>query len=512
MRWNHWCALMGLGLAGCGGAPEAERPSGDDATPRVEARGVETPSLACPPGTASRVKELIAPGAGPVIFSNQFNGMDLLVGTEQALYLGTNFLDGRSVLWRSDGTPDGTVAVKSFAAGRGSVPRLDLLVAVDTKVFFTFDDADTTGNELWVSDGTNAGTHLVRDLEPGSEGSMLWNLTSLNGVLVFLREVRTQQTEPNLFELWRSDGSDLGTWRIATLPRVDGYVRALRLRDTLLLFLASPKEGTLLWRTDGTPHGTGFVRKLDSDTLNVTDALVAEGQGLFVVPDGDQWEVWRTDGSPSGTARMDTYGKPVTLLGGLGRFVYVAVTEPDTNRLHAERLSLGGGGKTRIAMLPNPYASDPDAYPYIERSARLGQRLVFSMAISSSGPAPREVRLWATDGTTAGTRQLPGLLPRSDERPSPLFPTGERMLLFVASRDGMDNEAWFTWGDAATTGQATDISPGPYGSAPMGFARRGNHVLFLAYDDTDEWQLWAIPASLSCPPGLTVGKGPSVER
>jgi ELWxxDGT repeat protein len=68
-------------------------------------------------------------------------------------------------LWRSDGTEAGTVLVKDIAAGtRSSQPQG--LTVVETapgvyRVFFAANDG-VSGFELWQSDGTETGTVLVR--------------------------------------------------------------------------------------------------------------------------------------------------------------------------------------------------------------------------------------------------------------------------------------------------------------------------------------------------------------
>ena len=72
-------------------------------------------------------------------------------------------------LWKSDGSRAGTVLVKNIDPTdygyrlRGSDPSS--LTAVRGRLFFSADD-DTHGEELWKSDGSRAGTVLVRDISP----------------------------------------------------------------------------------------------------------------------------------------------------------------------------------------------------------------------------------------------------------------------------------------------------------------------------------------------------------
>jgi ELWxxDGT repeat protein len=59
------------------------------------------------------------------------------------------------------------------------------LVAIGNIVYFTT-YTGVNGQELWRSDGTAAGTVLVKDIWPGSGSSFFYpSLTNVNGVLYF---------------------------------------------------------------------------------------------------------------------------------------------------------------------------------------------------------------------------------------------------------------------------------------------------------------------------------------
>src|SRR5689334_5427015 len=80
--------------------------------------------------------------------------------------------DGRhgKELWKSDGTGPGTNMVKDIYPGVGSLDPEDIypgeLTNVNGTLFFVADDG-SHGVELWKSDGTNAGTVMVKDIYPG---------------------------------------------------------------------------------------------------------------------------------------------------------------------------------------------------------------------------------------------------------------------------------------------------------------------------------------------------------
>ncbi len=86
-------------------------------------------------------------------------------------------------LWKSDGTEAGTVLVRDIRPGStSSNPRY--LVNVNGTLFFGAEHP-SLGRELWKSDGTLEGTVLVRDINPGANDSDPRFLTNVNGTVFF---------------------------------------------------------------------------------------------------------------------------------------------------------------------------------------------------------------------------------------------------------------------------------------------------------------------------------------
>jgi len=116
------------------------------------------------------------------------------------------------------------------------------------------------GNELWKSDGTAAGTTLVKDINPGPNGSSVAEPTNVGGELFFSAGVG----------LWKSDGTAGGTVLVkdtgfdtGTAHTFDRPTQLTSVHDTLFFVLFDGIHGEELWRSDGTNSGTTLVKDVN---------------------------------------------------------------------------------------------------------------------------------------------------------------------------------------------------------------------------------------------------------
>ena len=199
-------------------------------------------------------------------------------------------------LWRTDGTAEGTLDLHAFATS-------SRLAVVDDRVFFRGWDAEH-GEELWVSDGSQAGTRRVADIAPGSADSLPIVGAAHDGALYFIA-----QQPGSGYQLWRSDGTESGTAPLrdsagSRLP-VHPDPPFASLPDALVFVTDDGVHGAELWRTDGTDDGTFLIRDIDpaGASLDHDPWLTRFGDHvLFYADDGVHGsEPWITDGSHAGT-------------------------------------------------------------------------------------------------------------------------------------------------------------------------------------------------------------------
>ncbi len=232
---------------------------------------------------SSNIKNLLA--VGSKLF---FTGSDGNTGTE--LYV----LQGM-------GTPE---RLSDFKPGSSNSIFLDLVAFQDQLIFSTESDADSVGFELYVSDGTLAGTKLFKDLYPGADKDGSPENFSVIGDKLFFAATDEAGEEP-----WISDGTPGGTTRIKDIfPGVeDSHPRSFTGNSANKVFFTATDEnaGGELFITDGTANGTKLLKDIrtESNWTSSPDDFTAADDKLFFTATETYTgrELWYSDGTTEGS-------------------------------------------------------------------------------------------------------------------------------------------------------------------------------------------------------------------
>jgi ELWxxDGT repeat protein len=404
-------------------------------------------------------------------------------------------------LWRTDGTAAGTMLVKDVLAGPdGAAPRS--LTDVGGTLFFLV-SRPSLGHQLWRSDGTAAGTVQVAQLAPA--GSMAFppnDFTAAGGVLFFSADVGGLGRE-----LWKSDGTAAGTVLVKDIwPGANSalsiFPSSLTAFASGVVFAAStPGKGRELWKSDGTAAGTVEVADiapgLDSSSP-LSTRVVSGGRVYFDAATAARGrELWVSDGTSAGTALLadiapgpsSSFPDGLTVSNGI---VYFGAQEPSSG-VELYRTDGTTPGTVRITDLnPGTPSSSPRGF------RALGDHTIFAAHMGDADG------LFRTDGTEGGTYLL-----RALPRVARLFiTTVEARTYFDVREDETGDELWRTDGTAEGTRLVRDIHPGPHPSLPEGWAV-GSLLLFRAEDAPGDRELWAIDGGA---PEADAGPDQTVEE
>jgi ELWxxDGT repeat protein len=160
-----------------------------------------------------------------------------------------------------------------------------------------FPAVDGAGDkELWVSDLTSAGTHVLTDIYPGGDSDPA-NLTVHNNRLYFSAE-DAPVTGTHHYKPWSTDGTDTGTHLLKNVFAPGTYpVKFFDLGSKLLFTVQGMQQDHTLYATDGTAAGTDSLETVEY----MTYSFGYKGNLYFSAGSGTNPVLWRTDGTANGT-------------------------------------------------------------------------------------------------------------------------------------------------------------------------------------------------------------------
>lgn len=223
--------------------------------------------------------------------------INLSIEAIQSFFSGNDGVNGRE-LWKTDGTPAGTQLVKDINTSGSSTP--EYFYHWNDKVLFSANDG--AGSTLWISDGTEAGTQEITN-STDTKLNYARQFAEVEGVVYFIAHTYSGNTE-----IWKTDGTREGTLKVHAY--LDGnrksYYNLTEFNNELYFVADAGGEiGFEVWRYDGST--TTLLKDINPGASGAVNARTR-----FVEFDGELCfaaqtlfngrELWCTDGSEEGTA------------------------------------------------------------------------------------------------------------------------------------------------------------------------------------------------------------------
>ena len=422
-----------------------------------------------------------------------------------------------SELWITDGTAVGTKLVQDLLTGtKGSKP--DDFVLYKSDLYFT--DSSTSGRELYRISGTNGSVSLFKDINPGTGNAFDENNTNFlvsNGLLYFQADDGTNGTE-----LWVSDGTSGNTKMLKNISAGNtstNFSGFITLNNQLIFTVITTTYSLDLWKTDGT--NTTLIKSFNVPysaissfgLLNFNNKIYFAGTDVT-----NGTELWSTDGTAASMVKDifsgNDAGVPNSSYPQLFNAVFInghfLFSANDDNGVELWSSDGTAANTVRIKDInPGVESSNPVLYPVIDYSKILDGGSIFDFysrgtllngyIFFSADDGTHGTQLWKTNGTAAGTTLVESIGAPNYGVTDTYFYT--KTGLYFSANDGTKgNEPWFTNG--TTVQMVADINPGS-GSSDPDFTFVFNNKLFGTVDNgvgTPKTDFYRIDATVSVLP------------
>jgi ELWxxDGT repeat protein len=327
----------------------------------------------------------------------QFTGkLETLIDTlnNNLVFSGIDTLRGEEI-WISDGTNAGTSILKDINLGLRNSKPLDP-IRLGSKLFFNANDG-IHGREMWVSDGSSTGTVLLKDFylnnnSPFTDYETIRSKTIFNGKLYFI--ARDDLVDSNI---WETDGTVTNTKKVtvrSSYSQLGTPIFGLTAHKNKLFFVGTSSTSQLsLWTSNGEIGGEQLIKDLYIYAALNGKPIVSFRDWVFTfasdnLGSSSQTGLWKSDGTTAGT----------TLLLNDERIDNQTFTVGNDNlffTIQNELWKTDGTikGTSKVTLLGSNLE-----YNYVKNMNFINGHLYFQVINQIKG-----IELWQSDGTSGGT-------------------------------------------------------------------------------------------------------------
>lgn len=316
-------------------------------------------------------------------------------------------------------------------------------IGLGAKTIFPADDG-VHGREWWVTNGTKAGTKLLKNANEDSSWLPQW-WAKVGGKMVFNAFVGGEGTT------WATDGTTAGTVQISSVSGGDQTYRPAPLLDGWAIMNGfTPELKAELYKTDGTT--VELIKEISLTDYAKPVGFVKLGDKVVFTArdDANGTEVWTTKGTEATTGRISDInpsGDATNFIDGaemvrIGSIVLFVATDGTGDELW----KTDGLTATRVKDIRATGGSNPSSL------TASGGKVFFQATDGTNGYEP-----WVSNGTTAGTFMLKNIKATGSSYPEEFTPISGGRVVFAATDGANGRELWVSDGTKAGTKLLKDI-------------------------------------------------------
>lgn len=353
------------------------------------------------------------------------------------------------------------------------------------------------GGEQWFTDGTTNGTYLLKDINPGINGSLYTDFSYTNSNLLFFTALDSF-TVSNRYGLWVTDGTKAGTKKVKDF---DGYPKSKTNKQGIIfenrLYFTAENDslGEELWVSDGTQQGTKMVKdiyrgKTSSNPYNFT--IFKDKLFFFANDSAHGYELWESDGTTENTKIFkDIYQGGSSSLMGYAMDLpiiddhFYFITRRDSLESYELFRSDGTaiGTDLFIDLEIRPYQS---AFPFLKKMN--DSVFMFYARVKD------KYNVWRSNGTLNGTYRLfdeVDTIFSQNFIATDIHPFYDKYIVGISTLE-LGSELYITDGTKTGTTLLKDINPGQNSSVTsLGLPIKiGNRYYFIAQHNNLGMDIW----------------------